>query len=158
MNDRHVALVRAFFDALSRGDLDAMAALYHPEVSFGDPIFQEVEGRDKVMAMWRLQLGGRGGLRAEFDDVTADDRSATARWRAHYTFTGTGREVDNPIETFFRFEGEQIIRHHDDFDFKHWSRSALGKPAGLILGWTPGFRKTIRDRARQALEEVAWQG
>lgn len=158
MNDRHVALVRAFFDALGRGDFDTMAGLYHPEVSFGDPIFQEVEGRDRVMAMWRLQLGGRGGLRTELDEVSADDHSGTARWRAHYTFSGTGREVDNPIESFLRFEGGLIIRHRDEFDFKHWSRSALGRPVGLLLGWTPGFRKSIRDRARQALEEAAWQG
>lgn len=155
MNDQYVALVSAFFDALSRGDLNAMSRCYHPEVSFADPIFQEVEGRDRVMTMWQLQLSGRGGLRATCQDVTADEHSATAHWSAHYTFTGTGREVDNKIESFFRFEDDLIIRHRDEFDFRHWSRSALGRPAGLILGWTPGFRKTIRDRARRALEETA---
>ncbi|MEV0583260.1 nuclear transport factor 2 family protein [Nonomuraea sp. NPDC050310] len=158
MNDQHAALVSAFFDALGRGDLDAMARCYHPEVSFADPVFQDVEGRDRVMAMWALQLGGRGGLRADFHDVTTNDHTATAHWSAHYTFTGTGREVDNHIESFFRFDDSLIVRHRDEFDFRHWSRSALGRPVGLILGWTPGFRKSIRDRARQALEEAAWRG
>ncbi|WP_084960446.1 nuclear transport factor 2 family protein [Thermoactinospora rubra] len=158
MKDRDVALVSAFFEALSRGDLDAMAACYHPEVSFADPIFPEVEGRDRVMAMWTSQLRGRGEFKAGFHEVTGDDRTATARWTAHYTYRGTGRVVDSEIESFFRFEDGLIVGHRDEFDFRRWSRRALGRPVGFVLGWMPGFRKTIRDRARQALEEVAWHG
>lgn len=155
-----MALISAFYDALGRGDLDAMTRCYHPEVSFGDPIYQEVEGRDRVMAMWRLQLGRRGDLLSEFSDVTADDFSGTARWKCRYTFAGTGREVVNEIEALFRFEEDQIVRHHDEFDFRHWSKMALGKPTGLLVGWNPMFRKSIRDGARQALDEAerSWRG
>ena len=129
-----------------------MERCYHLEVSFGDPIFEEVEGRDRVMAMWRLLLGVRDGVQCAYRDVTADDFSGGARWTARYTMTGTGRQVVNEIEAQFRFEGGLIVRHHDDFDFKHWSKMALGRPHGPVFGWTPMWRKTIRDRARMELE------
>ncbi|MEV6153734.1 nuclear transport factor 2 family protein [Nonomuraea sp. NPDC052129] len=154
VNDQHVALIRAFYEALGRTDYAAMESCYHPEVSFGDPVFLEVEGRRRVMAMWRLQLGVSDGLKSEFRDVTADDFTGTARWTSRYTFSRTGREVVNEIDTLFRFEHGLIVRHHDDFDFKRWSRMALGRPHGLLFGWTPMWRKSIRDRATRALDDL----
>ncbi|NBE99159.1 nuclear transport factor 2 family protein [Nonomuraea sp. KC401] len=153
MNDRHVALISAFYDALGRADFAAMESCYHPDVSFGDPIFLEVEGRERVMRMWRLQLGVRDGLRSTYGDVTADDHTGSAHWTARYTFARTGREVGNEIDALFRFEEGLIVRHHDEFDFRRWSKMALGKPHGLLFGWTPMWRKSIRDRAAQQLDE-----
>ncbi|MEO3791443.1 nuclear transport factor 2 family protein [Nonomuraea sp. B10E15] len=153
MNDRHVALISAFYDALGRADFASMESCYHPEVSFGDPIFQEVEGRERVMRMWRLQLGVRDGLKSAYRDVTADDHSGAAHWTARYTFSRTGREVVNEIDALFRFEDGLIVRHHDEFDFRRWSKMALGRPHGLLFGWTPMWRKSIRDRAVQQLDE-----
>ncbi|MEV5552752.1 nuclear transport factor 2 family protein [Nonomuraea wenchangensis] len=155
VNERHMALISAFYDALGRNDLAAMESCYHPEVSFGDPIFQEIEGRDRVMRMWRLQLGVRDGLRSAYKDVRADEHTGTAHWTARYTFSSTGREVVNEVEALFRFEDGLIVRHHDDYDFKRWSRMALGRPHGLLFGWTPMWRKTIRDRATQQLDALA---
>lgn len=148
-----MALISAFYDALGRADFAAMESCYHPEVSFGDPIFQEVEGRERVMRMWRLQLGVRDGLKSAYCDVTADDHSGTAHWTARYTFSRTGREVVNEIDALFRFDDGLIVRHHDDFDFRRWSKMALGRPHGLLFGWTPMWRKSIRDRAAQQLDE-----
>lgn len=147
-----MALISAFYEALARADYAAMERCYHPEVSFGDPIFQEVEGRDRVMAMWRLQLGVRDGLSAEYRDVVADDHSGSARWTARYVFSSTGRQVVNEVEALFRLEEGLIIRHHDDYDFRRWSRMALGRPHGLLFGWTPMWRQTIRERARRELD------
>jgi ketosteroid isomerase-like protein len=155
VNDRYVALISAFYDALASADYAAMERCYHPEVSFGDPIFQEIEGRDRVMRMWRLQLGVRDGLKSDYRDVTADEFSGTAHWTARYTFSTTGREVVNEIDALFRFEDDLIVRHHDEFDFKRWSKMALGKPNGLLFGWTPMWRKSIRDRATQQLDEFS---
>ncbi|MFE3449549.1 nuclear transport factor 2 family protein [Nonomuraea sp. NPDC059194] len=153
MDDRHVALLGTFFEAFRQGDTAAMERCYHPDVSFGDPLFQELDGRDRVMAMWRLVLSRGSGIEVTYRDLAASSSAGSARWTARYTLTSTGREVVNEVEAFFRFEDGLIVRHHDDFDFRHWSRMALGKPAGLLLGWTPMFRKTIRDRAHQALDE-----
>ncbi|SEK92269.1 nuclear transport factor 2 family protein [Nonomuraea pusilla] len=153
VNDRHVALISAFFEALRRADVAAMERCYHPDVSFGDPVFQEVEGREKVMAMWRLKLGVRSGLQADYRDVRADDHTGTARWTARYTFSTTGRQVVSEVDALFRFEDDVIVRHHEEFDFRRWSKMALGRPHGLLFGWTPMWRKTIRDRAAQQLAE-----
>jgi limonene-1,2-epoxide hydrolase len=153
VNERHVALITAFHEALSHADFAAMERCYHPEVSFGDPIFQEVEGRERVMAMWRLLLGVRDRLNVAYGDVTADDFSGSAHRTARYTFAKTGREVVSEIDAQFRFDGDLIVRHHEEFDFKRWSKMALGRPAGLLFGWTPMWRKTIRDRALQELNQ-----
>jgi len=153
VNDRHVALIRAFYEALGRGDLAAMESCYHPEVSFGDPVFQELEGRDRVMAMWRLQLSLGDGLKAEFHGATADDFTGTARWTARYRMNRTGRLVVNEIEALFRFEDHLIVRHHEEFDFKRWSKMALGRPHGLLFGWTPMWRQTSRERAMRELDQ-----
>lgn len=154
MNDRHVALIGAFFDALGRGDLATVEQCYHPEVSFGDPIFQEIEGRDRVMRMWRVQHRMRTELHLAYRDLWADDHSGTARWSVDYVVAGTGRRVTDRIESLFRFDDGLIVRHHDDFDFRRWSKMALGKPHGLLFGWTPSWRQSIRDRAARQLEEL----
>lgn len=150
-----MALINAFHDALGEADLAAMERCYHPQVSFGDPIFQEVEGRDRVMRMWRLQLGLRDRPRSGYRDVTADDFTATAHSTTRYVFNHTGREVAVETDSLFRFEDELIVRHHDTFDFRRWSKMALGRPHGVLFGWTPTWRKTIRDRATQRLDEAS---
>ncbi|MEU6998542.1 nuclear transport factor 2 family protein [Nonomuraea sp. NPDC046570] len=152
MNDQHIRLVTTFFQAFSRGDADAMAQCYHPEVSFGDPVFLELEGRDRVMTMWRMMLSRGSGMRVEYRDITADNFTGRAHWTARYTMSSTGRAVVNEIDALFRFDDGLIVRHHDEFDLRQWSKMALGKPAGLLLGWTPVFRRSIRDRAHDALE------
>ncbi|MFI6796318.1 nuclear transport factor 2 family protein [Streptosporangium canum] len=153
MNDQNAALIRTFYEAFGRCDTDAMERCYHPEVTFGDPVFQELEGRDRVMGMWRMLLGRNRDIGVAVRDVNARDHDGSAHWTARYTFGRTGREVVNEIDALFRFEGSLIIRHHDEFDFKHWSKMALGRPVGLFFGWTPMFRATIRGRAMRSLEE-----
>ncbi|GAA3134389.1 hypothetical protein GCM10010466_26370 [Planomonospora alba] len=154
MNGTDAALIRTFYDALARRDLTAMEDCYHPEATFGDPIFQELEGRDLIMGMWRMQLSRGADLDVTLADVTAAPHAVTARWSAGYTFTSTGRRVVNHVDSLFRFEDGLIVRHHDEFDFKRWSKMALGRPVGLVVGWTPAFRARIRDRARQRLEQT----
>ncbi|MEV7006491.1 nuclear transport factor 2 family protein [Streptosporangium sp. NPDC051022] len=158
MNDRNAALIRAFYGAFARRDVDTMEHCYHPEVTFGDPVFQELEGRDRVMGMWRMLLGRNGDIGVNLRDVTAREHDGAAHCTARYTFGGTGRPVVNEIDTLFRFEDDLIVRHHDEFDFKRWSRMALGRPVGLLFGWTPMFRATIRGRAMQSLEDFMKAG
>jgi hypothetical protein len=52
----------------------------------------------------------------------------------------------------FRFADGRIAEHEDSFGFHRWARQALGAP-GLLLGWTPMLRSTVRRRAREALDE-----
>jgi ketosteroid isomerase-like protein len=146
-------VIRTFFDAFARGDTDAMGRCYHPDISFGDPVFLELEGRERVLGMWRMLLEGNRGVEVSARDIDADNHSGTAHWTARYVFSATGRRVVNEVDSQFRFEDGLIVRHHDEFDFRQWSKMALGRPTGVVLGWTPMLRRKVRDQARGRLDD-----
>jgi ketosteroid isomerase-like protein len=145
------ALIERFYAAFGERDGAGMAACYAPEVSFSDPVFPDLHG-DDAGAMWRMLTGRATDLRIELLEREAGDERGSARWRAHYTFTQTGRPVVNDVRASFRFAGGLIVEHRDEFDFHRWARQALG-PVGLVLGWTPLLRASVRRRARAGLEQ-----
>jgi len=56
------------------------------------------------------------------------------------------------VHAAFRFDADGLIAEHDDaFSFHAWARQALGAQ-GLLLGWSPLLRSTVRRRARANLE------
>jgi hypothetical protein len=103
--------------------------------------------------MWRMFCETPGSdLMVTFRDVEADDARGTAHWDARYTFSLTGRKVENSIDASFEIEHGKIVRHTDRFDFWKWSRMALGVP-GVLLGWTPIVRGKVQSQARDRLEK-----
>jgi hypothetical protein len=128
-----------------------MAACYAPDARFSDPVFPDLEGQEPG-AMWRMLTGRADDLKIELLEHEADDDRGSARWIADYTFTQTGRPVTNDVRATFRFAQGLIAEHRDDFDFHRWSRQALGTP-GMLLGWTPILRASVRRRARAGLDE-----
>ena len=151
MDHPHADLVARFYDALARRDGDAMAACYHPEVHFQDPVF-DLRG-ERAGHMWRMLCARGQDLRVEASGVNADGETGRAHWEAHYTFSQTGRPVHNVIDAAFTF-GDGLIRtHRDRFDFWRWSRQALGPP-GLLLGWSPWLRAKVSAEATRSLD--AW--
>ncbi|GGK67059.1 hypothetical protein Sme01_09920 [Sphaerisporangium melleum] len=146
-------MIRDLFDAFSRRDTDALGRCYHPDISFGDPVFLELEGRDRVVGMWRMLLASTSEMKVSAWDITADNHSGTARWSADYVLRRNGRRVVNEVNAQFRFEDGLIVRHRDDFDFRTWSKLALGRPTGVLTGWTPALRRRVRDQARLRLDE-----
>jgi ketosteroid isomerase-like protein len=147
--DNH-ALIERFYRAFRQRDGVAMAACYHANASFRDPVF-DLHG-DRIGKMW-IMLCSRGkDLRVEFANVSAEAETGCADWQAWYTFKSTGRPVHNVIHANFRFADGLIIEHIDDFGFWRWSRQALG-PAGLLLGWTPLIHAKVRSEAARALEQ-----
>ena len=146
----HAQLLTDFYSAFQRGDGAAMAACYHPEATFSDPAFPGLD-HAHVTSMWRM-FCERGGVKIDFSDIHADDRSGRAHWDARYTFSGTGRPVLNRIDATFEFKDGKILRHTDRFDFWTWSRQALGAP-GMLLGWSPFLRNKVQTQARATLEK-----
>jgi ketosteroid isomerase-like protein len=144
-------LIQRFYAAFDRHDGDEMAACYTPDARFSDPVFQDLK-HGETEAMWRMLTGASDDLRVELLEHEADDDSGSARWLAHYTFTQTGRHVDNDVRASFRFRNGLIAEHRDDFGFHRWARQALG-PTGLLLGWTPIVQGSVRKRARARLDE-----
>jgi ketosteroid isomerase-like protein len=145
------SLIERFYNAFAARDGDGMAACYAPDVRFSDPVFGELRGAE-AGAMWRMLAARATDLRLELLEHEADGDRGSANWRAHYTFTQTGRPVVNDVHASFQFAGGLIAEHRDAFDFYRWARQALG-PTGLILGWTPLLRSSVRRRARAGLDE-----
>ena len=148
-------LIERFYRAFDEGDGDAMAACYAPDVQFSDPVFPDLRG-ERAGAMWRMLTQAPGDLRIELLEREAAGERGSARWRAHYTFTQTGRPVVNEIRASFRFRDGLIAEHRDEFSFHRWARQALG-PVGLLLGWTPFLRAAVRRRAAARLDAFAAQ-
>jgi ketosteroid isomerase-like protein len=144
-------LIERFYTALGSRDADSMAACYASNASFEDPAFGKLDA-DDAGAMWRMLTSRATDLTVEVSEITADDRTGSARWVAHYTFTQTGRPVVNDIRASFRFADGLIVEHHDHFDWWRWARQALGPP-GLLLGWNPLFQNAARNKARATLAE-----
>ncbi len=151
MTDGHRLLIERFYQAFDEGDGDAMAACYAPHVQFSDPVFTDLRG-SRAGAMWRMLTEGPGDLRVQLLEHEADEAHGSAHWRAHYTFTETGRPVVNDIQASFCFEDGLIVEHRDQFSFYRWARQALG-PVGLALGWTPLLRAAVRRKAAARLEK-----
>ena len=156
MTNPNEALIERFYGAFAERDGAGMAACYAPDVRFSDPVFTDLRGPE-AGAMWRMLTGRANDLRIELLEREADDERGSARWRAHYTFTQTGRPVVNDVRASFRFAGGLIAEHRDDFGFHRWARQALG-PTGLLLGWTPLVKSGVRRRARAGLAEFQAEG
>lgn len=150
MTDAHGQLIERFYRAFDECDGDTMAACYAPDVRFSDPVFTDLRGR-RAGAMWRMLTEGATDLRVELLEHEAGESSGSAHWRAHYTFTETGRPVVNDVDATFRFRDGLIVEHRDEFSFHRWARQALG-PVGLLLGWTPPVRSKVRRRAAARLD------
>ena len=145
MTHPNAALIERFYRAFQQKDGEAMAACYHPDVHFSDPVFTDLKG-SRAGDMWRMLTGRAKDLTVEFSDVHADDTTGRAHWEARYTFSGTGRAVHNRIQARFRFRDGLIVEHLDQFDLWRWAAQALG-PVGKLLGWSPMVRSKIRRQA-----------
>lgn len=143
-------VITRFYEAFARRDAETMAACYHRDVEFSDPVFPDLKAGE-AGDMWRMLTTRATDLAIRFNVKSADDKRGAAHWDADYTFTKTGRKVNNRIDAEFKFQDGLIRRHADHFDFWRWSRMALGTP-GLLLGWSPLVRNKVRRQAAEGLE------
>lgn len=147
----NAALIQQFYQAFQQLDAERMARCYHPEVHFSDPVFSDLRGAEAA-DMWRMLASRAQDFSLSFSDVRADDQQGQANWVANYTFSQTGCTVVNKIHARFEFRDGKIIRHIDTFDLWRWAHQALGLK-GLLLGWTPLVRNTIRRQAAKGLAQ-----
>jgi len=148
----NAALIARFYAALDRHDAETMLACYAPDVAFSDPVFPALDTKG-VGAMWRMLCARGKDLRVVASDIEADDARGRAHWDATYSYSATGRHVENRIDASFAFRDGLIVRHDDRFDLWRWTWQALGLP-GLLLGWAPPVQSAIRAKAARAL--AAW--
>ncbi len=147
------ALARQLYDAFSRRDGEAMAALYAPQARFDDPVFPGLDGAG-AGDMWRMLCARGKDLEVRVVSLTGDEQRAQVRWVADYTFSTTGRRVHNEVTATLEVEGGRIVSHRDDFDFPAWARQAFGL-TGRLLGDTGLFKRIMQRAARSGLTK--WQ-
>ena len=154
MSQTHKQLIDTFYTAFAQRDSAGMAACYHPEVVFHDPVFATLKGW-KAAAMWKMLCERGKDLRIEFRDVRADETSGGAAWEAWYTFSATGKSVHNKVKAEFAFADGKIVKHTDEFNLTAWMGMALAlrencsagcrrcrtgwgrKPCGALMSTSP---------------------
>ena len=142
--------MQRFYEAFQQHDAAAMGSLYHPEVQFNDPVFQNLN-QAETQAMWSMLMErSAGNLTIDFHSLAGDHEMAQCTWEAQYPFSKTGREVHNIIHATMKFKDGLIVEHTDDFNFWRWSKMALGT-SGALLGWTPIVKNKVRKMAMSSL-------
>lgn len=147
----HAALITSFYASFAKHDYEGMAAGYHPDVEFHDPVFGTLKGI-QAKAMWQMLLErSKGNLKIVYSEVKVSGSAGSAHWEAFYPFSKTGRNVHNIIDAAFEFKDGKIIKHHDHFNLYRWSRQAFGV-TGTLIGFTPFFQNKVRATAKQSLQ------
>lgn len=146
-----VELLEQLYEAFARRDGAAMAACYHPEARFSDPVFTDLRG-DEVGAMWTMLCDQGTDLEVTYDGLSSNGDTGSARWEARYSFGKDKRPVHNQVESAFVFADGKILAHDDSFDLWRWTRQALG-PTGTLLGWSPIVKTQVRERADVGLRK-----
>jgi ketosteroid isomerase-like protein len=142
-------IINTLYTAFQAKDGDGMAACYHPDASFSDPVFTDLHGAE-VTSMWRMLCERGKDLQVTFNNVHANDATGSAHWEATYSFSRSGRKVHNIIDATYKFKDGKIIEHRDSFDLWRWAGMALGTP-GKLLGWSPPMQATIRKNGMDGL-------
>jgi hypothetical protein len=140
----------SFYTSFTQADAAGMAACYHPEVRFSDPVFGNLT-HTEVCAMWQMLLErSQGNLQIEFKVLSSNESGASVEWIARYPFGKPKRPVVNVIHADLKMRDGLIVLHEDHFDFWHWSKQALGW-SGWLLGWTPFLRNKVGQQSKQLL-------
>ena len=144
----HAEVIDRLYRSLAAHDHEAMAECYDENATFQDIAFH-LEGRDKIHDMWKFVTRPEPGLTATFEIVSADDDRVEARLTDHYTFTDTGRTVDNAITSTFHFKDGRIIDHRDECDPVAWANMAMTGPKAWLAGHARPVRALAANRKLQ---------
>lgn len=146
----HKEIINTFYTCFSQLDAEGMVACYHPDVVFEDPAFGVLNGED-AKDMWRMLIHrGKSSLEVKLVNLDSTTSGGHADWVASY-FYGQ-RRVINFIHADFKFKDGLIIEHRDHFNLWRWARQAIGFN-GLLLGWTPWFKKQVQKQSAAHLHK-----
>jgi SnoaL-like domain len=142
-------LIEKFYFSFQQKNWKGMQECYDDNVTFSDPVFQHLKGKE-AFAMWHMLITAGKDLTVSFKNIKANDSAGSCDWDAHYSFSRTGRKVHNIIHAEFKIQDGKIIAHRDSFNLWRWSRMALGT-SGILLGWSPVVQNKIRTTANSSL-------
>lgn len=146
--------IKRFYSAFQQKDHQVMNDCYANEIVFSDPAFGLLYD-DGVRDMWEMLCRNARDLTIQFSDIEElDEEYATCKWVANYTFSKTGRKVENHIKAFMRFKDGKIIEHSDAFKLSKWAAQALGWK-GIVFGWSGFMQRRIQKNARISLHRFS---
>ncbi len=148
MNDNE-KLIHKFYTAFQNRDYQKMGECYADNARFSDEAFINLDAL-QTKAMWKMLCIKGKDLQLTFKNVSANETDGSCEWIAKYTFSTTGKKVENRIKAEFKFANSQIIAHKDTFDFYKWSSQAIGI-IGVLFGWTPILKNKVRKTALKNL-------
>ena len=144
-------LIEKFYSSFQQKNWKGMQGCYTDKVTFSDPVFQHLKGKE-AFAMWHMLTTAGKDLTVSFKNIKANETTGSCDCDAQYSFSRTGRKIHNIIHAEFKFQDGKIIEHHDSFDLWRWSRMALGT-SGILLGWSPIVQNKIRTTANSSLKK-----
>ena len=162
-------VVTAYFEALARRDVEAMAALWAPDGT--DRIAGQVEavGPDGVRAYFTELFAAFPDFALTVRSTVADEDRVAVHWTATGTMTGplwgldpTGARVELEGIDLLRVEGDRLVRNDAVADGMSVARQiGLLPPAGsateqrLFTAFNARTRTARRAAAKRELERVA---
>jgi ketosteroid isomerase-like protein len=145
------ALLDRLYGAFQQKDGATMAACYHADAEFSDPVFVGLRGAE-VGGMWRMLCERAKDFALDYDIRQAAGGRGVVAWQARYLFSATGRPVVNRIVSTLELDGGLVRRQRDDFDLRRWAVQALGWKGNLVATLPP-LRAALRGKAKQGLAD-----
>ena len=108
------AVLTAYFDALTRHDLDAIAAAWAPDGHCHVAGQADATGPDGVRAYWAELFGASPDMRIGIDELIAEGEQVAVKWSATGTFAGPGSyQGIEPTYARLDLEGLDLFRLRD---------------------------------------------
>ena len=128
-------VVRRYFDAVARQDLDAAMACWAPGgIDHLAPV-GELRVPDELRAYFEDLFAAMPDFQYEVLDLFAQGDKAAAHWRAKGTFTGRRYQGLEPNGAEIRAEGADLVRVEDGLIKRldsYWDESALARQIGVL--------------------------
>ncbi len=145
----------AYFDALTRHDLDAIAAAWAPDGHCHVAGQADAAGPDGVRAYWAELFGAVPDMRFTVDELIAEGDQVAVKWSATGTFAGPGSyqgieptyaRLDLEGLDLFRLRDGQIVREDAYTDGSTFARQ---------IGLLPPSGSTAEQRVTRAFNGQA---
>lgn len=147
---RNEEVVSAFYNAFQKLDAEKMNAQYSNDIVFYDPVFELLRGNE-VKSMWQMLCGNAKDFSLQYNNIKdLGDGYYTCDWIANYTFSKTGRRVENRAKANMKLDNGMIVEHSDAFSLHKWAAQAMGF-SGWLLGWNKFYVRQIKNSARKNL-------
>jgi ketosteroid isomerase-like protein len=132
-----------FYTAFGQADGAGMQALYAPDATFHDPLF-DLKGQSAVGGMWTGILKKGSDLHLSSKVLSAEGNTVKVAWTADYKLLG--RPIHNESITTMTMRDGKIASQRDDWSWSKWAKQAF--PLGPLVDVPPikwALRKVIQN-------------